>query len=157
MNIQSTHLKVSSALQAPALRSPSPGPEKPEIPHDSFSFSSLPGTRSILSSVAGMAIGAGVGAYAGMNTGTLAGVGGAALGVLPGAVAGGLGAALLAESQGRDNASVIVGAGVMGLIGGSVVGAAGTALLASQVGGVGAAIGLGIAGGITGLLVGGRG
>jgi hypothetical protein len=122
---------------------------------DRFTFGPETEDRSAGRALLGVAVGVGVGVFAGLNTGTMAGLAGAAVTALPGAFVGGISGALVAERIGQSDSSSIVGAGLWGAILGGLAGATGGALLGAQANGIGAALGLGAVGGITGLMAAG--
>lgn len=125
---------------------------------DSFSFSNSTqdlNSGSVVKALAGVALGAGIGIYSGLNAGPVAGLGGALVSSLPSAFAGGVTGALISEKMGQTDSSRIVGIGLWGALIGGSMGAVGGAMAASQMSGLGSAIGLGLLGATSGLLIAG--
>lgn len=152
MQIATTRRAAPQRLRAKPMAAPK---QAAQTLTDDFTFSAQQQSRAgtIVKTVGALAVGVSLGAWAGMNSGMLAGLGGAAVTVIPGAFAGGISGALIAERVGQSDPSRTAGAGLWGAVIGGAVGAAGGAFLGSQVSGLGAAVGLAVVGGTTSLLV----
>ena len=157
MNISSTRL--TARRQFPLTASQQTQTSVPAFnKDDSFSLSNSTqdlNSGTVVKALAGVALGAGIGIYSGLGAGPVAGFGGALVSALPSAFVGGITGALISEKMGQTDSSRIVGMGLWGALVGGSMGAAGGAMAASQMSGLGSAIGLGLFGATSGLLIAG--